>query len=172
MCEFLFSTLSSTSRAYIGFRILKHKINCDGREAESISNRSLRSNAEKFQFQAEVSRVMDIIINSLYSNKDIFLRELISNAADVSFCFKGHFLCVLLKFSANANPFTLIFQALDKIRFLSLTDKEILGEGDNTKLEIQVSRGHTFCDTERQEKIFYTHYGRTIKYGNSFVWGV
>lgn len=31
------------------------------------------------------------------------------------------------------------YQALDKIRFLSLTDKEILGEGDNTKLEIQVS---------------------------------
>ena len=30
-------------------------------------------------------------------------------------------------------------QALDKIRFLSLTDKDILGEGDNTKLEIQVS---------------------------------
>lgn len=31
-----------------------------------------------------------------------------------------------------------IIQALDKIRFLSLTDKEILGEGDDTKLEIQV----------------------------------
>ncbi len=78
--------------------------------------RRLLANAQKFEFQAEVNRLMDILINSLYSNKDIFLRELISNASD----------------------------ALDKIRFLSLTDKTVLGEGDDAKLEIQISldKGH------------------------------
>ena len=42
--------------------------------------------AETFEFQADVSKVMDIIIHSLYSNKDVFLREIISNAARFLIC--------------------------------------------------------------------------------------
>merc|ERR1712146_760741 len=64
--------------------------------------------SEKYEFQAEVNRLMDIIINSLYTDKQVFLRELISNAAD----------------------------ALEKARFHSVQDESFLG--DTKDLEVKV----------------------------------
>lgn len=51
--------------------------------------------SEKLTFQADVSKMLDIVINSLYSEKQIFLRELISNASDA---------CDKLKYLALSNP--------------------------------------------------------------------
>ncbi|GIW71152.1 MAG: chaperone protein HtpG [Planctomycetota bacterium] len=64
--------------------------------------------AETFAFQAEVNQILSIVVNSLYSHKEIFLRELISNASD----------------------------ALDKLRARALLERELY-EGDET-LEIRI----------------------------------
>ena len=64
--------------------------------------------AETMEFKAELKQLMDIIIHSLYTNKDVFLRELISNACD----------------------------AIDKARFESITNTDLLEDDSDWKIRI------------------------------------
>ena len=65
---------------------------------------------EKFEFQAEVREVLNLMIHSLYSNREIFLRELISNASD----------------------------ACDKLRFEALQNEKLLGGDSELKIEVEI----------------------------------
>lgn len=83
---------------------------------------STEDGVESYDFQAEVGRVMDIIINSLYSNKDVFLRELVSNAADA--CDKKRFLA-LTESDAPPEPMKLRIQTDKEARTLTIEDNGV-----------------------------------------------
>lgn len=63
-------------------------------------------------FKAEIAEMLDLVVNSLYSKKEIFLRELISNASD----------------------------AIDRAKFLGLTDKSLVADNPTWKIEISVDK--------------------------------
>ncbi|MDF2765211.1 MAG: putative molecular chaperone,hSP90 family [Rhodospirillales bacterium] len=67
---------------------------------------------EKLQFQAEVSRLLDIVAHSLYSEKEIFLRELISNASD----------------------------ACDRLRYAALTEPHLIADDPDLKVVVSIDR--------------------------------
>ena len=105
-------------------------INCDDKKAEDEPEADgftkedrelLKKNEEKFNFNVEVTRMMDIIINSLYTNKEVFIRELISNASD----------------------------ACDKARFLAVQNPDYFGENKELKIVIETDRNSkTFSITD------------------------
>ncbi len=70
------------------------------------------ANKETLGFQTEVSQLLKLMIHSLYSNKEIFVRELISNASDAS----------------------------DKLRFEALTDKSLFGDDPDLKINLTVDK--------------------------------
>lgn len=68
-------------------------------------------NTEQFEYKAEMKQLLHLIIHSLYTHPEVFLRELISNASD----------------------------ALNKVRFRELTDKDMIGAGEELCIQINVN---------------------------------
>ena len=69
----------------------------------------MTAGVEELEFQAESKQLLDLMIHSLYTNREIFLRELISNASD----------------------------AIDRLRFEALTNPELLGDDSNFEIRLE-----------------------------------
>ena len=80
--------------------------------------------AETRQFQAETRKVLDIVINSLYTERDIFVRELVSNAADALEKFRHQNLIEKVEFDSHV-PLEITIDGDDKQHILTITDTGI-----------------------------------------------
>ena len=84
------------------------------------SLKMVEKSKENLTFQAEVSKLLDLVANSLYSEREIFLRELISNSAD----------------------------ACEKLRYQSLSKKNLLKDDKDLKINIRVSKKKKIIEIE------------------------
>jgi molecular chaperone HtpG len=107
---------------------------------------------ETLGFQAEVSRLLHIVANALYSNKEIFLRELISNASDA---------CDRLRYAALTQPaltggdadFQVVLACDSKARTLSVTDNGIgMNRGDLVENLGTIARSGTAAFVQQLEQ--------------------
>ena len=74
-----------------------------------------------YQFNADINQLMKLIINSVYSDKEIFLRELISNSSD----------------------------ALDKVRYLSITNQDMVKDMPNMEISIVTDKQNNTITDDR-----------------------
>ena len=81
----------------------------------------------KKQFKAESKKLLDLMIHSIYTNKEIFLRELISNASD----------------------------AIDKLYYLSLTDKKLKVKKEDLKINLAFDKENRTCQRGKEAKPAY-----------------
>ncbi|RWW10795.1 hypothetical protein BHE74_00046326 [Ensete ventricosum] len=93
------------------------RVRCEAAVAEKEAE---EASGEKFEYQAEVSRLLDLIVHSLYSHKEVFLRELVRLAYAFS---------AISLFNAS--------DALDKLRFLSVTDSSLLGDAGDLEIRVK-----------------------------------
>ncbi|KAL8506941.1 hypothetical protein ACS0TY_017721 [Phlomoides rotata] len=111
-CSVLTAGSSKSIGATVPFNLKNEPVLGCRHESTAAASDASTTPADKYEYQAEVSRLMDLIVNSLYSNKEVFLRELISNASD----------------------------ALDKLRFLSVTEPQLMQTAADLDIRIQTDK--------------------------------